>query len=360
MLEGRDKGATAAAAAAAAADRIHQTCIWSPSKMANSEKSQLESALNTLLNITEKSGNLRKDLRQDIIQTVSTLRNIFVNLKNKEGEYTTKISQLERELNKAKADTSSRVTNLQGRALPSRGCPEQTLVQDMRNQLPPSGGPKKSYSEALTSKVEKRFKIIVKSKSDQPTEAIKNALKTSVNPKDIRVGIKAFKSMKDGRVFIEAGTQEEINSLKTTILAKCGEELEVTTPKLWRPRLITRNVPQDIPANNLVDTIHEQNPELEIEMGEIEARFKFQTKRGQSNMVIEVGPETRKKLVHRKIKIGWLICDVDNYLVVKRCFRCSRPRVQRRRDLPPVRWGTQAKRMQSGQGSIQMRKLHDV
>ena len=31
-------------------------------KMADSEKSQLESALNTLLNITEKSGNLRKTL----------------------------------------------------------------------------------------------------------------------------------------------------------------------------------------------------------------------------------------------------------------------------------------------------------
>jgi hypothetical protein len=41
-------------------------------------------------------------------------------------------------------------------------------------------------------------------------------------------------------------------------------------------------------------------------------------------MVIEVGSETRKKLVHRKLKIGWLICNVDDYLVAKRCFRCSR------------------------------------
>ena len=36
------------------------------------------------------------------------------------------------------------------------------------------------------------------------------------------------------------------------------------------------------------------------------------TKRGQVNMVIEVGSETRKKLVHRKLKIGWLICNVDD------------------------------------------------
>jgi hypothetical protein len=41
-------------------------------------------------------------------------------------------------------------------------------------------------------------------------------------------------------------------------------------------------------------------------------------------MVIEVGSATRKKLVHIKLKIGWLICNVDDYLVAKRCFTCSR------------------------------------
>ena len=94
------------------------------------------------------------------------------------------------------------------------------MVQDRRNQLPPTGGAKKLHSEALNSKVDKRFKLLVKSKNNQPTEAIKNAPKASVNPKEIRVGIKYFKSMKDGRVLIEAGTLEEINSLRTTIIAK--------------------------------------------------------------------------------------------------------------------------------------------
>jgi hypothetical protein len=130
--------------------------------------------------------------------------------------------------------------------------------------------------------------------------------------------------MKDGRVLIEAGTQEEINSLSSTIIAKCGEDMEVTIPKLRKPKLIIRNVPQDIPIDTLVETILDQNPELEMASGEIDAQFKFKTKRGQSNMVIEVGPATRKKLVHRKLKIGWLICDVEDYLVAKRCFKCSR------------------------------------
>jgi hypothetical protein len=34
-------------------------------------------------------------------------------------------------------------------------------------------------------------------------------------------------------------------------------------------------------------------------------------------MVAEVGPETRKKLLQTKLKIGWLICSVGDYLVAK-------------------------------------------
>jgi hypothetical protein len=255
--------------------------------MADGVKSQLECALNTLLNITEKSGNLRKDLKQDIVHSVSTLRNIFVNQKNKEEEYTMRIHQLEGELNKAKANFS-RVTNLQGRGLPSRGGPGLTFVQDNRDQLPPTGGAKKLYSEAINSRVDKRLKLLVKSKHNHLTEAIKNALKTTINPTEIRVGIKSFKSMKDGRVLIEAGTQEEINLLSSTIIDKCGEDMEVTIPKLGKPRMIIRNVPLDISVENLEKTILDQNPELNMTPGEIDARFKFRTKRGQVNMVIDV------------------------------------------------------------------------
>ena len=121
-----------------------------------------------------------------------------------------------------------------------------TLAQDGCNQLRPTGGAKKLYSVAFSSRVDKRFKLLVQSKRNLPTEVIKNALKTSVNPKEIRIGIKSFKSMKDGGVLIEAGTQEEINLLSSTIIDKCGEDMEVTIPKLRKLRMIIRNVPQDI------------------------------------------------------------------------------------------------------------------
>jgi len=39
---------------------------------------------------------------------------------------------------------------------------------------------------------------------------------------------------------------------------------------------------------------------------------------------MEVGAQTRKQLLQKKIKLGWLICKIDDYVVANRCFKCSR------------------------------------
>jgi hypothetical protein len=153
---------------------------------------------------------------------------------------------------------------------------------------------------------------------------IKTVLMTDVNPTKLRVGIKTFKYLEDERVLIEAGCLNEINLLSTKISNKCGEDLEVTIPKLWEPRTIIHNFPQDIMVENLEDILLAQNPELGMERGDIATKFKYKTKRGPVNMVMEVGSEKRKKLLGKKLKIGWLICRVDDYLVAERCFECSR------------------------------------
>ena len=293
--------------------------------MADEVDLQFESALNSLLNITEKSGNLRKDLKQDIVDSVSILRCIFTNLKNSADEHIVQITQLEGEVNRMKAKLKeSRVANLPERAQPSSGGTGQAPVTGVNHQLPSIGGGKKLYSQALATGLEKRHKLTVRSKSNQSTEMIKTALRTYINPTEMRVGIKTFKSLKDGRVLIEAGSLNEINLLNTTISNKCGEDLEVAVPKLWKPRMVIQNLPQDTTVENLEDTILAQNPELGMEKGDIVTKFKYKTKRGPINMVIEVASETRKKLFGKKLKIGWLICRVDDYLVAKRCFKCSR------------------------------------
>ena len=187
--------------------------------MADDVKTRLDSALNMLLNITEKNSNLRKDLKQDIVDSVSILRDIFVNLRNSGEEQTMKINQLVGELNKVKAEfMDSRVANLPGCAQPSRGGIGQTTASATHYQLTPSGGPRKLYSQVVGANVEKRYKLMVKSKLDLSTEEVKNALRTKVNPTVMKVGIKTLKSLKDGRVLIGAGTTEEICKINQTFI----------------------------------------------------------------------------------------------------------------------------------------------
>ena len=58
--------------------------------MADDENQCVENVFNTLVSITEKSGNLRKELKNDILELVSTLRKVFpkikTQLKTKSGE----------------------------------------------------------------------------------------------------------------------------------------------------------------------------------------------------------------------------------------------------------------------------------
>jgi hypothetical protein len=42
------------------------------------------------------------------------------------------------------------------------------------------------------------------------------------------------------------------------------------------------------------------------------------------NAVVEVCAETRKTLLKKKIRIGWQICRIADYITATRCFKCSK------------------------------------
>jgi len=83
-------------------------------------------------------------------------------------------------------------------------------------------------------------------------------------------------------------------------------------------------VPEDINTDNIEDAIIRQNPDLNLMKGSIVPKFTYVTKGMHRNAVVEVGPETRKTLAHRKIKLGWQICRTDDYITATRCFKCSK------------------------------------
>jgi len=93
---------------------------------------------------------------------------------------------------------------------------------------------------------------------------------------------------------------------------KCGKELEVKSQELRNPRLVIYNIPQDITLDNATQTIRAQNLELQLEESNITAKFIYRTK-NKRNLVMEVNSHTRKKIMNTRMKIGWVICNIDDY-----------------------------------------------
>jgi hypothetical protein len=153
---------------------------------------------------------------------------------------------------------------------------------------------------------------------------IKNHLKSKINPTEIKVGITSLRMLRDGRLMIEASSKQDIEALGNKIEETCGTELEVSILKRRKPTLVLIGTPEEINTENIEATIVRQNPDLDIKEGDIKAKFSYTTKRGTKNLVLESDSETRKKLIQTKIKLGWSICRVDDYLVPKRCYRCSK------------------------------------
>jgi len=71
-----------------------------PCKMADEVEDQVEQALNFVVYTTEQSSNMRKALKQKLLETVSTLRALFVKIKASGDRKTSEINNLTKQVDK--------------------------------------------------------------------------------------------------------------------------------------------------------------------------------------------------------------------------------------------------------------------
>jgi hypothetical protein len=211
-----------------------------------------------------------------------------------------------------------------GHAAPSVIINQEPARSTAQGTAPPDDRREKLYSAAIGNKIQQQhFKITVKSKDNLSAEVIKGILISKINPTDIKVGINSFEALTDGRVLITTSKKEEAEKLELDIKTKCEEELEAILHRRRNPRLVIRNIPEDITTCNIEGTLIKQNPDLYLKAGDINAKYIYETKKHSRNLVVEVNAQTQK-LLQRKIKLGMMICQVQDYLVATRCFKCSR------------------------------------
>ena len=188
------------------------------------------SACNVACAGARKEAPSKRALRKDILEAVSSLRNYFVQVQTELEAKTAAHKELEREARESR-EVIQRLraaeSNKMGQVVP----PPYQIRHEHRGarQLLPSEGRRKLYSEAAKAEgmVDKRYKLTVKTRTNHSPEAIKNIIKTSINPTNMKVGICAFTSQRDGRVLLETKSKEEIELLYADIKDKCSQHLDV-------------------------------------------------------------------------------------------------------------------------------------
>jgi hypothetical protein len=79
----------------------------------------------------------------------------------------------------------------------------------------------------VAGREEKKFTLTLGSKGNHTPEEIIRVLKEKVNPAEIKVRIASLKTLRDGRVLIEASNRNKINLLGDRIREECAETLAV-------------------------------------------------------------------------------------------------------------------------------------
>src|SRR5215510_984552 len=116
--------------------------------MAEDVAQEVEDALNSIVKLTNDSGNLKKELRKAIHENVSNLRNLMYKLKNNLNEKTSENFKLQNEVKEAKKPLEAgRHTSGEGQLATSMSTsPERDRIGIM-NVTPPSGTRRKQYAE---------------------------------------------------------------------------------------------------------------------------------------------------------------------------------------------------------------------
>ena len=251
--------------------------------MAAEEKQRVYDALETLVSITEKSGNLRKDLKNNIHVSVSTLRKVFSHLINEINNVKEEYNSYREEVKNATKDVAGGHSQTTRQVTQSSDHTQQSQSTGARQIMTSGGGRRKLFSEIVKNQDNnKRYRITLESKEETITpEQIKTQLKKNTNPTDIKVGIKAVKTIRDRGLLIETDSEEERNILSTDISSKLGEKLYIIQHKLRKPRLIMYSVPEEITVENIEAIIRAQNPEVITNKENLEAKYRYKNKRGR-------------------------------------------------------------------------------
>ncbi|GFX04636.1 uncharacterized protein TNCV_2773671 [Trichonephila clavipes] len=158
------------------------------------------------------------------------------------------------------------------------------------------------------------------------SEDVKKIIKAKINPAESKLGVCYLKNIRGNKLLVKCFSENDRDRLLTEIQEK-SPELKVSVPKRRNPAIIVKNVPNEVKNEDLLKVITEQNPEIVVDDESIRqcrgVPFTLKTFQPTRHVVIETHPTVRKSILRQtRLKIIWSACDVDDFLIINRCFNC--------------------------------------
>ncbi|XP_076549241.1 uncharacterized protein LOC143306887 [Osmia lignaria lignaria] len=158
-----------------------------------------------------------------------------------------------------------------------------------------------------------------KVKNFKSASEVKRVLKNSVNPVEYDLKVDHLFTVGMSSVKIIANSVDLDKLRNSPKLKEAG--LMIRTRQKLRPRLLIKNLPSNISMNDVPKVIAEsigiENPEIKPIVELIRGEKK------QKNLIIEVSPEIRKKLLsHGRVYLGYDSCRIEDYISVLQCYKC--------------------------------------
>lgn len=208
----------------------------------------------------------------------------------------------------------------------------------MDGATPPSKTTRRDRTNA-EYKVNEEPVLVVNSTDETEKKSLLQAVKSNLNP--LHDPVTKVRCTASGKVIVHCSSKDAIDSVKKKIADAMKQNVVVSEPKALQPRIRVlavdaayvneSTVAKDderkmIVGENaeLINMIRKQNENLIGESSKLNVTEVKKRKDGKYNVIMSCDLNTLNKIVQSpKLRIGWDICFVHEYLNLFRCYHCN-------------------------------------
>jgi len=187
------------------------------------------------------------------------------------------------------------------------------------------GTNKNTYSQVVKNQSGSVLIVKPKGEENSKSEDTKREIKNKIDVAKLGIGITEMRGVTRGAVVVRCENVKQASRLKEEVAKDLGEKYVVQEPIKRKLKIKIFGVDKEDcdDEHDLWNKIEEQNGYKRDTIRRKIVHKVAGSKAGGVTIIAEMGTEAHEKLVETgKVKIGWRICRVQDYIGILRCYKC--------------------------------------